>query len=49
MNKLTKFKYKVRENGPEYEISKKDYILLTLKEGGYGKFMKMNDRQSSAS
>lgn len=48
MNKLTKFKYKVRENGPEYEISKKDYILLTLKEGGYGKFMKINDRQSSA-
>ncbi|WP_330463253.1 hypothetical protein [Metamycoplasma gateae] len=47
-NKLTKFKWKVRENGPQYEISKKEYILLTLKEGGYGKFMKLNDRKSDS-
>ncbi|BAP39608.1 GDSL-type esterase/lipase family protein [Metamycoplasma canadense] len=48
-NHLKNFKYKVKENGKENEISKKDYILLTLKEGGYGKFMKLNNKNSSIS
>ncbi|WPB50646.1 hypothetical protein R9C05_00600 [Metamycoplasma subdolum] len=45
-NLLTKFKYKVTEDGKPNEISKKEYILLTIKEGGYGKFMKMNKVKS---
>ncbi|WP_444704837.1 hypothetical protein ACT1UH_02395 [Mycoplasma sp. 332] len=46
---LTRFKYKISEVGQAYEISKKEYILLTLKEGGYGKFMKLNNKRSNSS
>ncbi|QJG66523.1 SGNH/GDSL hydrolase family protein [Mycoplasma phocoeninasale] len=48
-DKLTPFKYKVTANGKEGQISKRDYILLTLKEGGFAKFMKINDVKSMSS
>lgn len=44
---LKPFKYKVTENGETHSISKKDYILMTIKEGGFGKFMKLNNVNSS--
>ena len=44
---LKPFKYKVSENGEINSISKKDYILMTIKEGGFGKFMKLNNINSS--
>lgn len=44
---LKTFKYKVTENGETHSISKKDYILMTIKEGGFGKFMKLNNVNSS--
>ncbi|AXE60806.1 hypothetical protein DA803_01740 [[Mycoplasma] phocae] len=46
---LTKFKYKISEDSKEYSISKKDYILLTIKEGGFAKFMKLNNKNSGSS
>ncbi|ACF07306.1 SGNH/GDSL hydrolase family protein [Metamycoplasma arthritidis] len=48
-DKLKPFKYKVTENGAENDISKKEYVLLTIKEGGYGKFMKLNNATSKSS
>lgn len=47
-SKLKNFKYKVTEDGQENAISKKEYILLTLKEGGYGKFMAINNKTSKS-
>ncbi|WP_405311416.1 hypothetical protein LQ356_02990 [Metamycoplasma faucium] len=44
---LKTFKYKVTENGETHSISKKDYILMTIKEGGFAKFMKLNNVNSS--
>ncbi|AXE60805.1 hypothetical protein DA803_01735 [[Mycoplasma] phocae] len=46
--KLTPFKYKVTKDGKEKTISKKDYILLTIKEGGFAKFMKINNAKSGS-
>ncbi|MBN0970939.1 SGNH/GDSL hydrolase family protein [Mycoplasma phocoeninasale] len=46
---LTKFMFKVSTSGKEYEISKRDYILLTIKEGGFAKFMKLNNVKSKSS
>ncbi|ENY69327.1 Hypothetical protein, predicted lipoprotein [Metamycoplasma auris 15026] len=43
-----KFKYSVDEKEKSKRISKKEYILLTLKEGGYGKFMKLNSKKSES-
>ncbi|WP_373436465.1 hypothetical protein [Metamycoplasma equirhinis] len=43
-NKLKEFKYKIDESGKK--VSKREYILLTIKEGGYGKFMKLNKQIS---
>ncbi|MDC8920894.1 hypothetical protein PR068_00875 [Metamycoplasma hyosynoviae] len=43
---LKPFKYKVTEDGTSNSISKKEYILLTIKEGGFGKFMKLNNTKS---
>ena len=47
-SKLTKFKYKVSEDGKPYEVTKKEYILMTIKEGGFGKFMKLNNQRSKS-
>ncbi|WP_412031241.1 hypothetical protein [Metamycoplasma buccale] len=47
-DKLKTFKYKVTENGEANSISKKEYILMTLKEGGFGKFMKLNKVKSNS-
>lgn len=47
-SKLTKFKYKVSEDGEPYEVTKKEYILMTIKEGGFGKFMKLNNQRSKS-
>ncbi|QJG66522.1 hypothetical protein HGG64_02305 [Mycoplasma phocoeninasale] len=41
-NKLKEFGYIVDANNTSKRISKKEYILLTIKEGGYAKFMKLN-------
>ncbi|AWX42637.1 Uncharacterised protein [Metamycoplasma cloacale] len=48
-SKLRPFKFKVTEDGTFNQISKKEYVLLTLKEGGYGRFMKLNNIQSISS
>ncbi|AWX69547.1 hypothetical protein [[Mycoplasma] anseris] len=45
-NKLKPFKFKISKNGQPNEISKKEYILLTLKEGGFAKFMALNNQKS---
>ncbi|MCV3753268.1 hypothetical protein OF364_00345 [Mycoplasma enhydrae] len=47
-DRLKNFKFKITEDGEAGVISKKEYILLTLKEGGYGKFMSINDRTSAS-
>ncbi|WP_369085922.1 hypothetical protein AB5V95_00215 [Metamycoplasma spumans] len=45
-SRTKQFKFKVTENGQANEISKAEYILLTIKEGGYSKFMNLNNVQS---
>ncbi|PZW00614.1 hypothetical protein [Metamycoplasma auris] len=47
-SQLKDFKYIVDEKEQNKRISKKEYILLTLKEGGYGKFMKLNNKKSES-
>ncbi|AZG68684.1 hypothetical protein [Mycoplasma struthionis] len=44
----TQFKYAVDENNKSKRVSKKDYIMMTLKEGGYGRFMKLNRKGGSS-
>ncbi|WP_427902772.1 hypothetical protein [Metamycoplasma alkalescens] len=46
-NQPTEFKYKIDLNNNK-KITKKEYILLTLKEGGYAKFMKLNNHTSKS-
>ncbi|AXE60857.1 hypothetical protein DA803_02005 [[Mycoplasma] phocae] len=48
-NKLVPFKYKVTKDGQTRTISKRDYILLTIREGGFAKFMKINNEKSNSS
>ena len=43
---LKPFKFKVKENGNINEVSKKEYILMTIKAGGFGHFMKLNNAKS---
>ncbi|PYF42532.1 hypothetical protein [Metamycoplasma alkalescens] len=45
-DKLTQINFQTNEKDTKKRISKKEYILLTLKEGGYGKFMKLNNKKS---
>ncbi|MGC7154165.1 SGNH/GDSL hydrolase family protein [Metamycoplasma hominis] len=45
-SKLKNVNFKVEENGKPNEVSKKEYILMTIKEGGYRKFMNMNNKTS---
>ncbi|MBN0970938.1 SGNH/GDSL hydrolase family protein [Mycoplasma phocoeninasale] len=47
-SKLAPFKYKVTADGTINQISKRDYILLTIKEGGFAKFMKLNNAKSNS-
>ncbi|WP_427902792.1 hypothetical protein [Metamycoplasma alkalescens] len=46
-DKLKPINFQVDEQNKE-KISKKEYVLLTLKEGGYAKFMKLNKRKSKS-
>ncbi|TPR54321.1 SGNH/GDSL hydrolase family protein [Metamycoplasma neophronis] len=46
---LSNFKYKVTEDGQPNTITKREYILRTLKEGGYAKFMNLNNVKSVSS
>ncbi|WP_258456674.1 hypothetical protein [Metamycoplasma hominis] len=45
-SKLKNVNFKVKEDGKPNEVSKKEYILMTIKEGGYRKFMNMNNKTS---
>ncbi|MBN0970941.1 hypothetical protein [Mycoplasma phocoeninasale] len=47
-NNLTRFKHKITKNGKAYDVTKKEYILITIKEGGFAKFMKLNNAKSGS-
>ncbi|AXE60804.1 hypothetical protein DA803_01730 [[Mycoplasma] phocae] len=48
-DKLKEFNFIVDANNQGKRISKKEYILMTIKEGGYSKFMKLNNKSKGSS